>query len=61
MSTVPSLVTKFYRTANLKLWVRKRSEKHYDFFNDDIEIISAEKDSSLLDLLEDELILGITG
>ena len=36
----------------------KEAKKHYDFFNDDIEIISAEKDSSFLDLVEDELILG---
>lgn len=34
------------------------AKKHYDFFNADIEIISAEKNSSFLELLEDELILG---
>ena len=36
----------------------KEAKKHYDFFNANIEIISAEKDSSFLELLEDELILG---
>ena len=36
----------------------KEVKKHYDFFNANIEIISAEKDSSFLELLEDELILG---
>ena len=36
----------------------KEVKKHFDFFNANIEIISAEKDSSLLELLEDELILG---
>ena len=33
-------------------------KKHYDFFNTNIELISAEKNSSFLELLEDELILG---
>ncbi len=36
----------------------KEVRKHYDFFNSNIEIISAEKDSSFLELLEEELILG---
>ena len=36
----------------------KEVRKHYDFFNSNIEIISAEEDSSFLELLEEELILG---
>ena len=36
----------------------KDVKKHYDFFNANIEMISAEKDSSFIELLEDELILG---
>ncbi|MDA9718881.1 hypothetical protein N9U60_00625 [Betaproteobacteria bacterium] len=36
----------------------KEVKKHYDFFNANIEIISAERDSSFLELCEDELILG---
>ena len=36
----------------------KEAKKYYDFFNANIEIISAEKDSSFLALLEDEFILG---
>ena len=36
----------------------KEVKKDYDFLNTSIEIISAETDSSFLELLEDELILG---
>ena len=32
--------------------------KHYDFFNANIEIISAENEITFLELLEDEFILG---
>ena len=38
--------------------LEKEAKKHYDFFNANIEIISAENDSSFLELFEDELILG---
>ena len=52
-------VTKFYMNSKFKIvGSEKEAKKHYDFFNANIEIISAEKDSSFLELLEDELILG---
>ena len=52
-------VTEFSVDSRFKiLSSEKEVRKHYDFFNPNIEIISAEKDSSLLDLLEEELILG---
>ena len=52
-------VTKFYMNSKFKIvGSEKEAKKHYDFFNANIEIISAEKDSSFLELLEDEFILG---
>ena len=52
-------VTEFSVDSRFKiLSSEKEVKKHYDFFNSNIEIISAEKDSSFLELLEDELILG---
>ena len=52
-------VTKFYMNSKFKIVdSEKEAKKHYDFFNANIEIISAEKDNSFLELLEDELILG---
>jgi len=52
-------VTEFSIDSRFKiLSSEKEVRKHYDFFNTNIEIISAEKDSSFLDLLEEELILG---
>ena len=51
-------VTEFSVDSRFKiLSSEKEVRKHYDFFNSNIEIISAERDSSFLDLLEDELIL----
>ena len=53
-----NFVTKFSLNSRFKiLSSEKEVRKHYDFFNSNIEIISAEKDSSFLELLEDELIL----
>ena len=52
-------VTEFSVDSKFKiLSSEKEVRKHYDFFNSNIEIISAEKDCSFLELLEDELILG---
>ena len=52
-------VTEFFVDSRFKiLSSEKEVKKHYDFFNANIEIISAEKDCSFLDLLEDEFILG---
>ena len=52
-------VAKFYMNSKFKIvGSEKEAKKHYDFFNANIEIISAEKNSSFLELLEDELILG---
>ena len=52
-------VTEFAVESRFKiLSSEKEVKKHYDFFNANIEIISAENNSSLLELLEDELILG---
>ena len=52
-------VSKFSLDSRFKiLSSEKEVRKHYDFFNANIEIISAEKDISFLELLEDELILG---
>ena len=52
-------VTEFSVDSRFKiLSSEKEVRKHYDFFNPKIEMISAEKDSSLLELLEEELILG---
>ena len=52
-------VTEFFVDSRFKIvGSEKEVKKHYDFFNANIEIISAEKDSSFLELLEDELILG---
>ena len=51
-------VTEFSVDSRFKiLSSEKEARKHYDFFNSNIELISAERDSSFLDLLEDELIL----
>ena len=52
-------VTEFFVDSRFKiLSSEKEVRKHYDFFNSNIEIISAEKNSSFLELLEEELILG---
>ena len=52
-------VTEFSVDSRFKiLSSEKEVRKHYDFFNSNIEIISAEEDSSFLELLEEELILG---
>ena len=52
-------VTEFSVDSRFKiLSSEKEVRKHYDFFNSNIEIISAEKNSSFLELLEEELILG---
>ncbi|MDA9689661.1 hypothetical protein N9V13_04535 [Betaproteobacteria bacterium] len=52
-------VTEFSVQSRFKILSSENEvRKHYDFFNTNIEIISAEKDCSFLDLLEDELILG---
>ena len=52
-------VTEFSVNSRFKiLSSEKEVRKHYDFFNSNIEIISAEKNSSFLELLEEELILG---
>ena len=52
-------ITKFSVLSRFKiLSSEKEVKKHYDFFNSNIELISAEKESSFLELLEDELILG---
>ena len=52
-------VTEFFVDSRFKI-VRseKEAKKNYDFFNANFEIISAERDSSFLELFEDELILG---
>ena len=52
-------VTEFFVDSRFKI-VRseKEAKKNYDFFNVNFEIISAERDSSFLELFEDELILG---
>ena len=51
-------VTEFSVDSKFKiLSSEEEARKHYDFFNSNIEIISAEKDSSFLELVEDELIL----
>ena len=52
-------VTEFSVDSRFKiLSSEKEVRKHYDFFNSNIEIISAEEDCSFLELLEEELILG---
>ena len=52
-------VTKFFMDSKFRiLSSEKEAKKHFDFFDANIEIISAEQDSSFLELLEDELILG---
>ena len=52
-------VTEFSVDSRFKiLSSEKEVKKHYDFFNANIEIISAENHSSFLELIEDELILG---
>ncbi len=52
-------VTGFCLNSKFKIvGSEKEAKKLYDFFNANIEIISAEKNSSFLELLEDELILG---
>ena len=52
-------VTEFSVDSKFKiLSSEEEARKHYDFFNSNIEIISAEKNSSFLELLEEELILG---
>ena len=52
-------VTEFSVDSRFKiLSSEKEVRKHYDFFNSNIEIISAEEDSSFLELLEEEMILG---
>ena len=52
-------ITEFSVDSRFRILSSEREvKKHYDFFNASIEIISAEKDSSFLELLEDELILG---
>ena len=52
-------ITEFIVDSRFKiLRSEKEVKKHYDFFNPNIEIISAERDSSFLELFEDELILG---
>ncbi len=52
-------VTEFSVDSRFKiLSSEKEVKKQYDFFNANIEIISAENRSSFLELLEDELILG---
>ena len=51
-------VTEFSVDSRFKiLSSEKEVRKHYDFFNSNIEIISAERDSSFLELFEDELII----
>ena len=52
-------VTGFFVDSRFKiLRSEKEARKNYDFFNASLEIISAESDSSFLELFEDELILG---
>ena len=52
-------VTEFSVDSRFKiLRSEKEVKKNYDFFNANFEIISAERDSSFLELFEDELILG---
>ena len=52
-------ITKFSVDSRFKiLSSEKEVKKHYDFFYSIIELISAEKESSFLELFEDELILG---
>ena len=52
-------VTEFSVDSKFKiLSSEEEARKHYDFFNSNIEIISAENNSSFLELLEEELILG---
>ena len=52
-------VTEFSVDSRFKiLSSEKEVREYYDFFDSNIEIISAENDSSFLELLEEELILG---
>ena len=52
-------VTEFFVDSRFKiLRSEEEAKKNYDFLNANFEIISAERDSSFLELFEDELILG---
>ena len=52
-------VTEFFVDSRFKILRSEEDvKKNYDFFNANFEIISAERDISLLELFEDELILG---
>ena len=52
-------VTEFFVDSRFKILRSEEDvKKNYDFFNANFEIISAERGISLLELFEDELILG---